>query len=222
MKRILFLSLFGCLVFTAPNAQVFNTTWGARFQAILDSLTVVYGSDKGVTTALYMPGQGVWAGAAGLSEPGVPMTPDLRVNIGSNSKLFLVVTMLKLQEQHVLSLNDHIGKWLPTPMHDIDSSVSIRQLLGHQSGFFDYVSDRADDYTNEMLSDTSHFFTAEEDVNNIGPALFPPGHGYHYSNTNYALCTMIIKAATGEHYWKKLHELVLDPLGMDQYFCCRL
>lgn len=58
----------------------------------------------------------------------------MRFGIGSNTKLFISTVMAKLQEQGVLSLDDHLYQWLPS-YPNIDSTATIRQLLSHQTGF---------------------------------------------------------------------------------------
>lgn len=216
-KKLLLITTVFTLVLTASKAQTFDPAWAARFQHTIDSMNHETGGDTaGVTAAFYMPGQGLWAGTSGLTNPGVPMNTGIRVSIASNSKLFLATVMLKLQEQHVLSLDDHISKWIHTSLHNVDTSATIRQLLNHQSGIADFLNDRGGSLTlDDILTDTSRFFTPQEMVNELPAPFFAKGHGYHYSNTAYVICTMIIQAATGKHYWQNLHEQILSPLKMD-------
>lgn len=218
MKKQLLTALFLSLGIIRAQAQTFPTAWGARMQAVLDSVSNVNHDLVGVSAAVYIPGQGLWTGVAGISEPGVPMNKGMRMLIGSNSKLFMAVTMLKLQEQHVLSLDDHIGRWISEPLSTADTSASIRQLLMHESGMGDFSWDRTEDYTVAVNADTSHYFSPREMVDSAGTPWYLPGRGYHYSNNGYSLCAMIIEAATGQDYWHNLRSLVLDPLQMDSTF----
>jgi D-alanyl-D-alanine carboxypeptidase len=200
----------------SPNStSTFDPTWAERFQFILDSV-VEATNMKGASLAVLVPGQGLWTGVSGISGAGIPVTEEMRFGIGSNTKLFIAVTMLKLQEQGILSLEDQLYQWLPTYPH-VDSTTTIRQLLAHQSGIFDFWNDSTYLW-DQMMLDTSRFWTAEEVLATIGPEHFAPGHGYRYSNTGYLLAGMVIEAATGTSWVQKMHDFILDPQDMDSTF----
>jgi len=200
------------LQFTA--AQTFDTTWANRFHTVLDSIIPATGG-KGAALAVWVPGQGLFTEVCGISYPGQPITREMRFGIGSNTKLFIAATMTKLQEQGVLSLDDHLYQWLPV-FPNIDSTTTIRQLLSHQSGIFDYASNNI--LNGLAMSDTSHFWTPQEILPYVGDPYFAPGNGYDYSNTNYLLAGMIIEAATGVSWTQKMHDVIFDPLVMDSTF----
>ena len=115
------------------SAQTFDPAWAAKLQSTLDSVALADGI-RGVAASVYAPGMGTWQGVNGLSAAGVPITPDMEFGIGSNTKLFIAVLMVKLQEQGVLSLDDQLDDWLPSFSY-VDSSATLRQLLNHQTGF---------------------------------------------------------------------------------------
>ena len=196
------------------TAQTFDTTWANRFHTVLDSIIPATGG-KGAALAVWVPGQGLFTEVCGISYPGHPITREMRFGIGSNTKLFIAATITKLQEQGVLSLDDHLYQWLPT-FPNIDSTTTIRQLLSHQSGIFDYVSN--DFLVGLMMNDTSHFWTPQEILPYVGDPYFAPGKGYNYSNTNYLLAGMIIEVATGVSWVQNLHDFIFDPLVMDSTF----
>jgi len=199
----------------AVKAPTFDPTWANRFQTVLDSVMLATGG-KGASMAVYDPEGGIWTGVNGISSPGVPITPDMRFGIGSNTKLFISATMLRLQEEGLLTLDDQLYQWLPS-FQNIDSTTTIKQLLSHQSGIFDYWNDLPSIF-NHIWDDTSRFWTTEEIINSVGPPHFAPGNGYSYSNTNYVLAGMIIEAATGETWVEKLHDVIFDPLNLDSTF----
>ena len=201
----------------SPNGtSTFDPTWAERFQFVMDSV-VEATNMKGASLAVLVPGQGLWTVVSGISGAGIPITEEMRFGIGSNTKLFLAVTMLKLQEQGILFLEDHLYQWLPS-YPNVDSTTTIRQLLGHQSGIFDYWNDDGGTAWNQMFQDTSHFWTAEEILATIGTGHFAPGHGYRYSNTNYLLAGMVIEAATGTSWVQKMRDFIFDPRVMDSTF----
>ena len=69
-------------------------------------------------------------------EPKTPATPEMRYSIGSISKQFTATAILLLQEQGKLSLDDKVGKFIPSLTRA--NEVTIRQLLSHTSGYQDY------------------------------------------------------------------------------------
>jgi len=197
-------------------SPTFDPTWGSRFQAVLDSAVAATGV-KGASAAVLVPGLGLWTGVSGTSSAGVPVTRAMRFGWASNTKLFIAVTLAKLQEQGVLSLDDHLYQWLPSYQY-VDSTTTIRQLLSHQSGIFDFWNDNINWFWNTIEADTARFWTPPEVLASIGAPHFNPGNGYSYSNTNYLLAGMVIEAATGKTWVQKLHDVIFDPLTMDSTF----
>lgn len=197
------------------GAATFDTTWANKFQTALDS-TMVATNSKGASVAVYSPEYGTWTGVSGISHPGVLITADMRFGVGSNTKLFIAVTMVKLQEEGLLTLDDHLYQWLPNFQY-VDSSITIKQLLNHQSGLFDYWND-SPSLISQAWPDTGRFWTPLEIIGSIGQPHFAPGNGYGYSNTNYVLAGMIIEAATGQTWVEKLHDVIFDPISLDSTF----
>ncbi|MEO8149643.1 MAG: serine hydrolase [Bacteroidia bacterium] len=216
MKKNLLISIIAFIMQNQCTAQTFDTLWANRFQTVLDSV-VAANNIKGASAAVLYPGQGIWTGVSGISSAGVPVTADMRFGIGSNTKLFIATVMAKLQEQGVLSLDDHLYQWLPAYPY-IDSTTTIRQLLNHQSGIFDFLNDNPSMWSDSIWADTSRFWTPQEILATIGPPHFAPGHGYSYSNTNYLLAGMIIDTATGISWVQNLHNIIFNPLNMDSTF----
>lgn len=197
-------------------SPTFDPTWAARFQTVLDSVVLALDM-KGASMAVLAPEQGLWTGVSGISIPGVPVTSEMRFGIGSNTKLFVAVTLAYLQEQGILSLDDHLYQWLPA-YPNVDSTATIRQLLSHQTGIFDFWNDRISMLYDSIWADTSRFWTSEETLATIGDPHFTPGHGFSYSNTNYLLAGMVIEEATGASWVQKIHDVIFDSLVMDSTF----
>ncbi|HYV92227.1 MAG TPA: serine hydrolase [Chitinophagales bacterium] len=218
MKKLFFLITFVSSFYSLLAQQTsasFDSAYAVKFQNALDSVTNAH-SFRGISMALIIPVQGTFIGVSGESYPGVPVTPDMRFGVGSNTKLFTATTLVKLQEMGVLSLEDHLYDWLPSYPY-IDSSATIRQLLSHQTGFFDYFNDNPALF-DSCFADSDRVWAPEEILATIGPPHFSPGQKYSYSNTNYLLAGMIIQAVTGENFLNKLHEFIFDPLTMDSTF----
>ena len=196
-------------------AQPFNTNLANKLQFTLNSLVSMFANTKGMSAAVYYPGQGVWTGTSGISYAGQPITANMTFGIASNSKLFTAVAILKLAENNVLNLNDAIGMWIPT-FPNVNPNVTIRQLLNHTSG----VSDAF--FTTGLLdaiaADPTHVYTPEEVLTWLPPPLFNPGMGYGYSNTNYILAGMVVKSASGIAVAQHIRNYLLNPLQLNSMF----
>jgi D-alanyl-D-alanine carboxypeptidase len=187
----------------------------ARLQNVIDSVRIHF-NYKGVSTSVFIPSQGTWSGTSGVSHGAVTITPDMKFAIASNTKTFIAVLMLKLQEMNILSLDDSLHKWIPNFQY-VDSTITIPRLLNHTSGVYNYSTHPG---LINAMADTGRFWTPEEILTTfMNPPYFNPGAGYQYSNTNYILAGMVIKAATGNILSYNLRQLILDPLNLsDTYF----
>lgn len=195
-------------------AQPFNPTLAQRLQFTIDSMRAANGI-KGISASVYVPGMGTWKGASGMSSAGVPIQTAMEFGIGSNTKLFTGVLLLKLAEQNLLSLSDSLHAYLP-PFNNINPNITIRQLLHHTSGISD-VSNVAG-YADSMLTNPNRLYTPAELMTWTGPPLFAPGTNWNYCNSNYILAGMIAESVTGQSYGALLHSLLLQPLQLDSTF----
>lgn len=113
MKKIVQITFF-IFATQLANAQTFNVNLAAKLQTTLDSLVTMFTNTKGMSASVYYPGQGIWNGTSGVSYAGQPITSDMKFGIASNTKLFTAVTILKLTESNVLSLDDVLSDWIPS------------------------------------------------------------------------------------------------------------
>jgi CubicO group peptidase (beta-lactamase class C family) len=81
---------------------------------------------------------GNWAGAAGVAnvETGEPTTPDARMRIESNSKIWLLAVVLQLAKEGKLSLDETVAHWLPGLL-PYGNRITIGQLISDTSGLVD-------------------------------------------------------------------------------------
>lgn len=196
------------------NSQNFNPNLAAVLQQTLDAQVAAFPATKGVSASIYYPGQGYWKGASGLSYAGHPITTDMEFGIASNTKLFTAVAIMKLVESNILTLNDQLKKWLPK-YNNIDSTITIRQLLNHTSGIADVFNAASMAYID---ANPAHNFTTAEVMAYVGPKLFKAGTNFGYSNTNYILAGMIAESATGITISKIIRDSILTPLQLDSTF----
>ncbi len=215
IKKFIF-SPFIIVILCSPSARGdIDPLLAARLQHAIDSVCIHW-NYKGVSVSVFIPSQGTWTGTSGFSHGAVGITPDMKFAIASNTKTFIAVLMLKLQEMNILSLDDSLYKWIPNFQY-IDSTITIRQLLNHTSGVYNYTTYPG--FGNAMASDTGRFWTPEELLTTfMNQPYFNPGTGYQYSNTNYILAGMVIKTATGNSVSHYLRELILNPSNLNNTY----
>jgi D-alanyl-D-alanine carboxypeptidase len=151
---------------------------------------------------------------------GAPMPYDGRFRIGSNTKTFTAVVVLQLAGEGRLSLDDPIERWLPGVVsgHGHDGNrVTVRQLLQHTSGIFNYTNDLPALASQEEFF--KHRFDHYDPADLVAVAMrhapdFAPGTGWGYSNTNYILAGMVIERVTGQPWEAQVRSRILRPLAL--------
>jgi len=177
----------------------------------------------GISAAVIVSGYQPWVGVSGYSAVRptyfVMMRPDMLFQTGSMEKNFTAALMLQLVEEGQLSLDDPISRWV-SGYEQIDPSITIRQLLNHTSGIYDWEDNPRSCfglYQSEgyRAIDWNHIWTLDDVMALVEEPDFPPGHGWHYSNTGYRLARVIIEAETGMPISQALRTRLLEPLGLD-------
>ena len=87
MKLYKFIFAAFVLIQVEMKAQSFSPSLAADLQHTIDSFQSVYNL-KGISASVFVPNEGIWKGVTGVSNPGVPITPETGFAIASNSKLF--------------------------------------------------------------------------------------------------------------------------------------
>lgn len=213
IKRILL--FFFILSSYNSKAQNFSPALATMLQDTLNYYFTAIGNIKGLVVSVYLPEQGMWQSAKGVSYAGQPITQDMKFDVGSNTKLFVAAAMLKLQENNILNLDDHLYQWLP-PYPYIDSNITIRQLLNHTSGVPDVIF--YPPYLDSIKDNPTRVFTSSEVIGWVTTSDFPAGTSWSYSNTNYILASMVAQAATGIPIFQYLRNTILTSLSMDSSF----
>lgn len=155
--------------------------------------------------------------ASGLAdrEAGTSMTPGAPYFIGSTTKTYTAVTVLRLVEEGRLSLDDTVERFLPS--FPRGSEITIRHLLEHTSGlkdFYMYFYYRPD--RDEMIELVTKRWTQEELLELSGRFghWFDPGTDWSYSNVNYFLLGVIIERAGGVPLPEAYRRVIYTPLGL--------
>ena len=154
--------------------------------------------------------------SAGTSDiaTGTPMRTGNRFKIGSITKTFVATAVLELVRDGKLRLGDTVAHWLPGLVPN-GAHITVRQLLRHRSGLFDYFEDpRA---TEPYLAGDFGYVWAPRALIRLAtshPPNFPPGTAFSYSNTNYLVLGLIVERATGHSLRLELRRRIFRPLHL--------
>ncbi|AKJ13161.1 peptidase [Streptomyces incarnatus] len=168
---------------------------------------------------------GTWSTTAGVGDlrTGRPRSTADRYRVGSITKTFVATVLLQLEAEGRLSLDDTVDTWLPGVVrgHGHDGRrITIRRLLNHTSGIFDYTSDA--DFGRAVFT-RDGFARHRYDTYTPGELVtialrhepyFAPGTSWKYSNTNYVLAGMVIEKVTGHPYATEIERRLIAPLRL--------
>lgn len=168
----------------------------------------------GIIAGVWIPGKGnlVIEDGVGDIETGAPVRKDDHVRIGSVTKSFTVTVILQLAEEGLIGLDDPVGDYLPGVENP---GATIAELANMRSGIFNYTED-AEFVTEFVESDFLRVWTDQElvDVADRNVPYFPPGGGWHYSNTNTVILGMIVEQVTGRSLGEEITDRIIAPLGL--------
>jgi D-alanyl-D-alanine carboxypeptidase len=143
-----------------------------------------------------------------------PMRPADRFRIASLTKSYVATVALQLVGEGKLSLDDSVEQRLPGVVPNGDK-ITIRQLLNHTSGLFDFAADPR--VIKPYLNGNFGYHWAPRKLLRIGVShkpLFAPGAGYAYSSTDYIVLGLIVEVVTGNTLGGELSHRTFRPLGL--------
>ena len=170
----------------------------------------------GVSVSVRINGDEVYQLTGGLSKVNVPIRSDMLFGVGSIAKTTVAATILKLEEEELLSLDDTIGDLLTLNNPNIDESITILQLLSHFTGVQGYF--RHPDIWTRVEGDLDTALTPNELTDYIGDPINEPGVTHEYSNSNYLLLGLIIEAVTNQTVGEVMRERFWTPLGLNSIY----
>ena len=128
---------------------------------------------------------------------------DTQYRIGSLTKTFIAVLVMRLRDEGRLDLADPLGKYLDAGQA---ASATIAQLLSHTAGLASETPgpwwERSPGELRPELADI------------LAPSRHPAGRLFHYSNPGYGLLGALVGQVRGQDWTDVLRQEVLDPLGM--------
>lgn len=187
---------------TSPAEQLLP---GTRRALLLRIATAqAEGRSPSLAAAVQRQGQVVWNGSRTCVDGHAP-DADTQFRIGSLTKTFTAVLVLRLRDEGLLDLADPLDKHLPgTGAGD----VTLHQLLGHSAGL------GAESPAPWWERTPGSLRPGLADVLGEQSRMHPAGHRHHYSNPGYTLLGALVEAARGASWAEVLRNEILEPLGM--------
>jgi CubicO group peptidase (beta-lactamase class C family) len=148
----------------------------------------------------------------------VPNEYDTKFATASAGKVFVAVGILQLIEKGLLHFEDEIGKLLEFDLKQIDSRITVEQLLSHTSGIPDYFDESVMNEYEELWADYPNYkIRSNKDLLPLfinKPMMYPRGEKFQYNNTGYVILAMIIEGITGMEFDQYLEDYIFAPCGM--------
>jgi D-alanyl-D-alanine carboxypeptidase len=156
-----------------------------------------------------------WSAALGFVDgtSGTRARPDNTFRIASLTKTFTAVAVMKLVETGRFGIDDPISSLLSPQSADLlrnagadPATITVRQLLGHRSGLFDYAQTR--EYFEAVLADPRKRWSRLEQLELAVTLNAPiaPDQAFIYADTNYIVLGEILERATGVSLASALRE----------------
>ena len=177
----------------------------------------------GVVLAVTQGGAEPVTFAWGVSDiaTGSPMTVDHHVRIGSVTKPVTAAVVLQLAAEGLVELDAPVAQYLGddwAPGYEHAAAVTVRDLLGHTSGFVEYAFDvqfyqlAATRLAEQIEPEEILQFAAE-----YGPVA-ELGTEFHYNTTGYLAAGLLIEEVTGNSAAAELRSRVFEPLGLEHTY----
>ncbi|WP_262062067.1 serine hydrolase domain-containing protein [Streptomyces sp. STR69] len=176
-------------------------------------------------TAEVRDAAGVWKTAAGVGnrETGAPRGRNDRFRTGSVTDTFVATVLLQMEAEKKIGLDDPVERYLPGVVSgngNDGATITVRQLLNHTSGLFDYLADEPY-YRTYTMGDSflQHRYDTLTPQQRLQVAfshapLFQPGARHSFSHTNDVLAALIVQKVSGRPYEDEVRRRIIEPLGL--------
>ena len=194
------------LISMGVSAQNFNKE---KMDSLLNKL-----EDKNKamgSLSIFKEGEEVYARTIGYAdvENSIKADGNTKYRIGSITKTFTAVMIMKMIEEGKLELSTRLSKFYPGMPNA--EKITIKNLLNHNSGLFNFT--HTEGYTDFMTEDKSKDEIL--DIIKKNGTVFEPGEKNEYSNTNYILLTYLLEDIKGNSYSELLREMIIEPLKLE-------
>ncbi|MEU2061052.1 serine hydrolase domain-containing protein [Streptomyces sp. NPDC013455] len=149
---------------------------------------------------------------------GRAISTDDRFRVGSVTKTFSAVVLLQLVDEHRLSLDAPVNRYLPGLLPD--DRITVRHVLNHRSGLYDYTNDMFAQSVSGFEAVRKKVFTYRQLValSLKKPRTNAPGAAYSYSNTNFVVAGLLIEKLTGKPVKTAYQNRIVKPLKLADTF----
>jgi D-alanyl-D-alanine carboxypeptidase len=146
----------------------------------------------------------------------IAINNDHLFQVGSITKSFIASIILKMQSQGKLHLDDPFVNYLPE--YSQWNGVTIRQLLNHTSGIFNYTESMA--FRTYLMTHPYDYITPDQliDYAAAQPKYFEAGSGWHYSNSNYVLLGKLIERIEHKSIDDLMNQYLLSNINLTNSF----
>ena len=209
------LALLIALATGIPVDAATETGTGGALPAALQALVTRSDGPPGIIVVVqHGDTQTVYRAGTSVFGQTVPLETTDHIRVASVAKAYSGAVALSLVKDHLLSLRDTVGKWLPTLPAEWHG-VTVAELLQHSSGIRDFSANpefgkAVKENPDDPPSPEALLAYAKPDL------IFTPGTDYHYSNSDNIIVALIIQAATGQSYEGEMQSRILGPLKLDQ------
>ena len=142
------------------------------------------------------------------------MTEDTPFLLGAISKSFTALAVMQLVEAGKVDLDAPIARYLPEFVGKPAGAITVRQLLGHTSGYSTLQGNSTPDDSGTGAATIAHRAAWYAD---LSPA-YAPGARWAYSNANYLILGRLIEVVGGIPYPDYITTKIFEPLGMEHSF----
>lgn len=158
----------------------------------------------------------IWVGAIGKAnlEDSIDADENSLFRIGSTSKMFVALSVLKLVEQGRLSLNDRVAELAPEiafeNQWEATEPVRLVHLLEHTTGWDDI-------HLPEYASNDPTPLTLKEGLDfhpHSRVSRWIPGSRMSYCNSGPPVAAYIVEKITGQEFERYVHDTFFVPMGM--------
>ncbi len=205
MRTTFYRTLFLGFLCQIGFAQSFDKAKLDKYFGALETNNKFMGS-----VAVSQNGQIIYSKAIGFSDVEKKLKADelTKYRIGSISKTFTAVLVLKAIEEDKLRLNQTIDIYFPNIKNS--DKITIKQLLNHRSGIHNFTNDEA------YLTYNTQAKTEKEmvEIITIAGNDFDPDKNFAYSNSNYLLLSYILEKEFKESYGDLLKKYITEPLNL--------
>lgn len=210
MKTLFFIAL----IFFSTCAFVqnpLNENYTEKVEELLNEYPIKNG--PGIAISVIRDGEVIYKKNKGYAnlEHMVPITDSTKFVVGSIAKQFTAFSILLLEDEGKLSIDDDIIKYLPE-LNLLEHKITIKQLINHTSGFRNTYD------LNSLRGITDYDLCSQEELVDLllrqRGSNFVPGDRFQYCNAAYVLLAEIVERVSEKSFANFTKERIFEPLKM--------